>query len=180
MMKSKIKGTAVKVGDNIDTDAIIPARYLSATDPDLLGEHCLEILDASVRERLRPGAVLVAGSNFGCGSSREHAPVSIRARGIQAVIASSFARIFFRNGINLGLLLIETPEAGEIPDGEELEIDPGSGTIRVGGQDRTISFNPLPKFVSGILESGGLIAYLASGGKLEIEKKPKTKSRKKS
>lgn len=179
MKKNRLTGPAVRVGDHIDTDAIIPARYLSSTDPQVLAEHCLEMLDAKVRQRLVAGAILVAGSNFGCGSSREHAPVSIRARGIQAVIAGSFARIFFRNGINLGLLLIETPEAADIPDGSELEINPDAGTITVTDQQKTISFPPLPKFVSGILDSGGLTEYLNAGGTFEIEKKPKSKGRRK-
>jgi len=167
MKKTRCQGPAVKVGDNIDTDAIIPARYLSSTDPRVLADHCLEILAPEHRERIRPGTILVAGSNFGCGSSREHAPVALQARGIQAVVAQSFARIFFRNGINLGLPLIEIPEAAEIPDGEEIEIDLGSGKIQIPGRDQSLSFAPLPRFAAGILEAGGLIAYLQAGGKFD-------------
>jgi 3-isopropylmalate/(R)-2-methylmalate dehydratase small subunit len=167
MKKTKCKGQVVRVGDNIDTDAIIPARYLSSTDPQVLADHCLEILDPKERERIRPGIILVAGTNFGCGSSREHAPLALQARGIQAVVAPSFARIFFRNGINLGLLLIEIPAAGEIPDGAEIEIDLNNGQVQIPGLESPLSFAPLPKFAAGILEAGGLIEYLKSGGKFE-------------
>lgn len=167
MKMKKLSGPSVRVGDNIDTDTIIPARYLSSTDPKLLAAHCLELLDAKTRDRIHSGIVLVAGVNFGCGSSREHAPLALKARGIQAVVAQSFARIFFRNGINLGLPLIETPDAPEIPDGEAIELDLSAGKIEIKSANKVFTFPPLPGFVGELLEAGGLLAYLKAGGKLE-------------
>jgi len=167
MKLKKITGPTVRVGDNIDTDTIIPARYLSSTDSKALAAHCLELLDAKTRDRIHAGIILVAGANFGCGSSREHAPLALKARGIQAVAAQSFARIFFRNGINLGLPLIEIPAAIEIPDGEEIEIDFADGKIEIPSTKKTYTFPPLHGFVGEVLEAGGLLAYLKAGGKLE-------------
>ncbi|MCX5866407.1 MAG: 3-isopropylmalate dehydratase small subunit [Proteobacteria bacterium] len=167
MKMKKLSGPSVRVGDHIDTDTIIPARYLSSTDSKLLAAHCLELLDAKTRDRIHAGIVLVAGSNFGCGSSREHAPLALKARGILAVVAKSFARIFFRNGINLGLPLIEIPAAIEIPDGEEIELDFAAGKIEIPATKKVFTFPPLPGFVGELLEAGGLLAYLKAGGKLE-------------
>jgi 3-isopropylmalate/(R)-2-methylmalate dehydratase small subunit len=167
MKMKKLSGPSVRVGDNIDTDTIIPARYLSSFDPKLLAAHCLELLDAKTRDRIHSGIILVAGANFGCGSSREHAPLALKARGVQAVVAKSFARIFFRNGINLGLPLIETPDAAEIPDGEVLELDPAAGKIAIPAAKKVFTFTPLPGFVGELVEAGGLLPYLKAGGKFE-------------
>ena len=120
----KVSGKVFKYGDNIDTDVIIPARHLTSADPEHLKQHCMEDIDISFRDRVQPGDIMVAGKNFGCGSSREHAPVAIKASGISLVIANDFARIFYRNSINVGLPILECPEAAEkISDGEEVEAD---------------------------------------------------------
>ena len=125
-----VQGKAIKYGDNVDTDVIIPARYLNTSEPSELAKHCMEDLDASFAERVNDGDVIVAGKNFGCGSSREHAPIAIKASGISCVIADTFARIFYRNAINIGLPILECPEASvDIEDGNELKIDFDTGEI---------------------------------------------------
>ncbi len=151
-----IEGKVHKYGANIDTDAIIPARYLNTVDPDELAKHCLEDLDEDFPSKVQKGDILVAEANFGCGSSREHAPVAIKAAGISAVIASSFARIFYRNAINIGLPLIECEEAAAvIKTGMNVKIDLEKGLVIVDGQ--TFKAKPFPEFVLKIIESGGLM-----------------------
>jgi 3-isopropylmalate dehydratase small subunit len=154
-----IRGRAVVFGDNIDTDVIIPARYLTSTDPKELAKHCMEGVDPGFFGRIVPGAtVMVAGKNFGCGSSREHAPWAIKGCGILAVIASSFARIFFRNAINVGLPILESPEAVEgIREGDEVSIDLERGEIRNETTGQTFRAQAFPPFLQEIIASGGLM-----------------------
>ena len=149
-----------KFGAHIDTDQIIPARYLTTTDPTELGMHCMETADQDFAKRVRSGDVIVAGVNFGCGSSREHAPISIRGCGVSAVIAKSFARIFFRNAINLGLPVLECPEAVDaIHAGDELDIDLVTGTIRDLTTEEVFVAKPYEAFMMEIIEAGGLIEF---------------------
>lgn len=157
----KIKGKTWKFGDNIDTDVIIPARYLNTTDPEELAKHCMEDVDPEFSKKVKKGDILVAGKNFGCGSSREHAPIAIKACGIACVIAESFARIFYRNAFNTGLLILECPEASkEIDTGDELEIIPEEGKIINLTKNKTYFIKPLPSFMKEILEDGGLIPHI--------------------
>jgi 3-isopropylmalate/(R)-2-methylmalate dehydratase small subunit len=157
----KIKGKVIKYGDNVDTDVIIPARYLTTTDPQVLKEHCMEDLDPTFRERVTPQTILVAGKNFGCGSSREHAPLSIKASGVQAIIADSFARIFYRNAINIGLPIVEHPEATkEINEGDEVEIDFEKGEIVNLTTGKVLTIAPFPPFIQNIIREGGLMNYV--------------------
>lgn len=156
-----IEGKAIKYGDNVDTDVIIPARHLSTIDPAELASHCMEDLDANFTEKLSWGSIMVAGKNFGCGSSREHAPIAIKASGIKVVIAESFARIFFRNAINIGLPIIECPEAArEIEDGDEISIDVKTGTIVNKTRNKTYTAPAFPEFMVKIMEADGLIKYI--------------------
>ena len=154
------KGKVHKYGANVDTDAIIAARYLNVSDPSELAKHTMEDIDPGFVERLKAGDIIVATTNFGCGSSREHAPLAIKASGISCVIAGSFARIFFRNAINIGLPLLECPEAvGDTEDGDILEVDINSGIIKNitrGGEYRA---RPYPDFMAGLIAAGGLIEY---------------------
>ncbi|PIU28307.1 MAG: 3-isopropylmalate dehydratase small subunit [Candidatus Hydromicrobium americanum] len=155
-----IREKAIKYGDNVDTDVIIPARYLNTTDDRELASHCFEGLDKDFKEKVNERKIIVAGNNFGCGSSREHAPVSIKASGVKAIIASSFARIFFRNAINIGLLVIASIEASNlIQDGDELEINLSSGKIKDITKDKIFEVNPLPEFIQGIIRSGGYVKF---------------------
>jgi len=154
-------GKAHKVGDNIDTDAIIPARFLVTTDPEELGGNCMEGLTPGWVARVTKGDVLVGGKNFGCGSSREHAPVAIIGAGMPVVIAHSFARIFYRNGFNMGLILLEVGDAVEdIADGDALEVDVNAGKIINKTKDKVIVCPPVPAFMQDILDKGGLVAYV--------------------
>jgi 3-isopropylmalate/(R)-2-methylmalate dehydratase small subunit len=154
----KFSGTAHVYGRDVDTDVIIPARYLNTSIPEELAKHCMEDLDANFVDKVRQGDILVAEENFGCGSSREHAPISIKAAGISVVIAKSFARIFYRNAINTGLPIMEAPEAvAEIRDGDTLTVDADSGTITNETTGKTYQAQPFPPFVKDIIESGGLI-----------------------
>ena len=155
------KGTAHKVGANIDTDAIIPARFLVTTDPKELGKHCMAGLDPNWVKKIKPGDILVAERNFGCGSSREHAPLAILGAGIKVVVAHSFARIFYRNGFNMGLVLLEIgDEIKKIDDGDELEINPEEGIIKNLSKNLEITVPPLPEFMKEILEADGLVGYV--------------------
>lgn len=157
----KIKGKVWKFGDNIDTDVIIPARYLNTTDPEELAKHCMEDVDPEFSKKVNKGDIIVAGKNFGCGSSREHAPIAIKACGIACVIAESFARIFYRNAFNTGLLILECPEAvKETETGDELEIYPEEGKIINLTKNKTFFTKPLPPFMKEILEDGGLIPHI--------------------
>ncbi|MBE0415061.1 MAG: 3-isopropylmalate dehydratase small subunit [Dehalococcoidia bacterium] len=155
----KLKGKAHKYGANIDTDAIIPARYLNLSDPDQLAGHCMEGIDSDFLNRVQPGDIIVAATNFGCGSSREHAPIAIKAAGISCVIARSFARIFFRNAINIGLPLLECAPAGEIEQGDELEVELSSGEIRDITRDKLFKAEPYPDFMLELISAGGLIEH---------------------
>lgn len=154
-------GRAIKYGSNVDTDVIIPARYLATQNHNELASHCMEDLDKSFVNRVKPGDIIVAENNFGCGSSREHAPIAIKASGISCVIAISFARIFYRNSINIGLPILECPEAVEgISDGDELEIDFDSGLITNITKDKGYVAQPFPEFVKEIVSKGGLMASI--------------------
>ncbi|MEN3183573.1 MAG: 3-isopropylmalate dehydratase small subunit [Atribacterota bacterium] len=154
-----IRGKAVVFGDNVDTDVIIPARYLTSTDPKELARHCMEGLDPQFPERVTPGAtILVAGKNFGCGSSREHAPLAIKGCGVVAVIAASFARIFFRNAINIGLPILESEEAASrIREGDMVSIDLATGEIRNETTGEVFQAQAFPPFLQEIIAAGGLM-----------------------
>ena len=152
-----MKGTAWKFGNDIDTDIIVPGRYLIYTDEERLSEHCMEGLDAEFNEKCKKGDFIVAGTNFGCGSSREHAPIALKGVGVAAVIAESFARIFYRNATNVGVPLLEAPGITKIvEDGDEIEVDMEKGCI-TSANGETITFKKLPPFMLEILEQGGLI-----------------------
>lgn len=154
-------GVSHKVGEHIDTDAIIPARFLVTTDPKKLGENCMEGLEHGWVKRVQVGDILVAERNFGCGSSREHAPIAILGAGMKAVIAHSFARIFYRNSFNMGLLLLEVgDDVDKIHDGDELDIDAAAGVIHNRSTGEDIPFPPLPSSMAQILNKGGLVPYV--------------------
>ena len=155
-----LKGKVYKYGADVNTDVIIPARYLNVSDPDELAEHCMEDIDSTFITNVKPGDIIVAGSNFGCGSSREHAPLAIKASGVSCVIAKSFARIFFRNAIDIGLPLLECNEGlNEVEAGDKLKIDITSGKIDDTSQHKTLSSKPYPDFMTRIINAGGLINY---------------------
>ncbi len=155
------KGKAWKFGDDIDTDAIIPARYLNTSDPAELAKHCMEDADPEFVKKMSKGDIIVAGENFGSGSSREHAPISIKACGISCVIAKSFARIFFRNCYNIGLPILEAPEAvDEIEEGDELEINFQTGEIKNLTKNKTFKAQPIPDFMQELVKKGGLLNYV--------------------
>jgi 3-isopropylmalate/(R)-2-methylmalate dehydratase small subunit len=152
------EGTAHRYGRDIDTDVIIPARYLNTSDPAELAKHCLEDLDVDFVKKVKPGDIIVAEENFGCGSSREHAPICIKAAGVDAVIAKSFARIFYRNSINIGLAILECPEAVDaIKDGDTVSVDADAGTIVDETTGQTFQAEPFPPFIKDIIEQGGLV-----------------------
>ena len=160
----KAHGNAIKYGNHIDTDVIIPARYLATQDEKELASHCMEDIDKSFVSRVKPGDIMVAGQNFGCGSSREHAPIAIKASGISLVIAKSFARIFYRNSINIGLAIVECPEAAEeISEGDKVEADLDNGIIRNLTTGKEYKTAPFPEFIQKIIENGGLISSIANG-----------------
>jgi 3-isopropylmalate/(R)-2-methylmalate dehydratase small subunit len=155
-----IRGTVHKYGDNVDTDVIIPARYLNTTDPVELASHCMEDIDVDFVKTVRMGDILVACQNFGCGSSREHAPIAIKAAGIACVIARTFARIFYRNAINTGLPILECPEAADgISDGDTVEVDVDTGRIANLTTGLEFQAKPFPPFMREIISAGGLIEY---------------------
>lgn len=160
----KYQGKVIRYGDHVDTDVIIPARYLNTSDPQELAAHCMEDLDPEFVRRVQPGDLIVAGENFGCGSSREHAPIAIKASGVSLVIAKSFARIFYRNAINIGLAIVECPDAADaLADGDTAEADLDAGIIRnlsTGAQFRTA---PFPPFIQQIIAEGGLVNAIAKG-----------------
>ena len=154
-----------KYGNNVDTDVIIPARYLNAYDDATLAAHCMEDLDANFAPTVEPGDIIVAGDNFGCGSSREHAPMAIKASKVKCVIAASFARIFYRNAINIGFPIIECPEAAaEIQSGDTVDVDFATGVITDVTTGKTYQAAPFPGFVDGIIASGGLLNSLKARG----------------
>jgi 3-isopropylmalate/(R)-2-methylmalate dehydratase small subunit len=157
----KIKGKAWKFGDDINTDAIIPARYLISTDPQFLAAHCMEDADPQFPDKVNAGDIIVAGKNFGCGSSREHAPVAIKGARVSCVIAHSFARIFYRNAFNMGLLILESPEAAAaIATGDEIEVDLDRGQIINHSRQQTYTAQQVPPFMQQLLEAGGLMNYV--------------------
>lgn len=162
-------GKAFKYGDNIDTDVIIPARHLNTTDPDELAKHCMEDIDEGFASCVQDGDIMVGLKNFGCGSSREHAPIAIKASGISCVIAKSYARIFYRNAFNIGLPILECEEAADsIRSGDEVTVDFARGIIRNVTRDEEYSAEPFPEFICGIINSGGLVGYVRN--RLEAEK----------
>ena len=152
---------AHKYGDHVDTDVIIPARYLSSQDEKELASHCMEDIDKDFHAKIKTGDIIVAGLNFGCGSSREHAPVAIKASGISCVIAKSFARIFYRNAINIGLAILECPEAAEdIDDNDEVSVNFDTGLITNKTKNKTYKAEPFPEFIKQMINDGGLMASL--------------------
>ena len=156
-----MKGRAWKFGNNIDTDLIIPARYLNTSDPDELAKYAMQDADPEWVDKMNKGDIIVAGDNFGCGSSREHAPLALKAAGVSAVIAKSFARIFYRNAINIGLPILESPEAAEeIKEGHEVEIDLKAGQIKDLTSKKNYKAQPFPDFMQKIIDAGGLVKYL--------------------
>lgn len=158
----KAHGKVHKYGDNVDTDVIIPARHLNTSDHKELASHCMEDIDTEFVKKVKRGDIMVGGENFGCGSSREHAPIAIKASGIDCVIAKTFARIFYRNAINIGLPILECPEASEkIQDGDEVSIDFDSGVITNETKGETYQALPFPDFIKDIMAKGGLIAQIS-------------------
>ena len=157
------KGIVFKYGDNVDTDVIIPARYLNSSDPAELAAHCMEDIDKDFIKNVKVGDLIVADKNFGCGSSREHAPIAIKAAGVSCVIAETFARIFYRNAINIGMPIIECPEAARsIEDGDEVEIDFDSGVIVNKTKGQTYQGQAFPEFMQKIIKAEGLMNYINS------------------
>lgn len=158
---SVLKGKVWTFGDDVDTDAIIPARYLNTSDPQELALHCMEDADPSFSSKITPGDIIVAGKNFGCGSSREHAPLAVKGAGVSCVIAKSFARIFYRNAINIGLPILEAEEAAAfLKEGQQVEIDLEEGKISELSSGRTFTAVPFPPFMQEIMAKGGLINYI--------------------
>ena len=157
----KIEGKVWKFGDHVDTDVIIPARYLNVSDADVLARHCFADTDPGFADRVSPGDIIVAGRNFGCGSSREHAPLAIKHAGIGCVIAESFARIFYRNAFNIGLPIIESPElAAEARQGDTVWVDFAAGEMGIKGKERVFRTSPIPPFMRELIERGGLVGYI--------------------
>lgn len=159
-MQTKLKGKAWTYGDNVDTDVIIPARYLNTADPAVMAAHCMEDIDQTFAANVKKGDVIAAGSNFGCGSSREHAPLAIKSAGVSCVIAPSFARIFYRNAINIGLPILECAEAARIAKDDEIEIDLETGTITNVSKGETYTAQPFPEFLTKLIGLGGLVPYV--------------------
>ena len=160
----KLTGKVWKYGANVDTDAIIPARYLSFSTPEALARHCMEDVDPEFAQTVQPGDIIVATTNYGCGSSREHAPLAIKGAGVSCVIANTFARIFYRNAINTGLPILECPAAAEIEAGQTLEVELETGRIHNLDTGQTFQAEPYPEFMMGIIRAGGLIEYTRVGG----------------
>ena len=158
-----LEGTVHKFGRDVDTDVIIPARYLNTSDAAELGAHCMEDIDAEFVRRVRPGDIIVAAENFGCGSSREHAPVAIKAAGVSCVVAASFARIFYRNAINTGLPIVVCPQAAAAAQaGDRLRIDLAAGTVENVTRGTTYAAEPFPPFMQELIARGGLLPYVAA------------------
>ena len=156
-----VKGRVFKYGDNVDTDVIIPARYLNTSDPKELASHCMEDIDLDFVKKVQDGDIIVANKNFGCGSSREHAPLAIKTAGVSCVIASTFARIFYRNAINIGLPILECDEAVKAIDaGDELEVDFATGVIKNLTKNESYKGEPFPEFMQNIIDNNGLIGYI--------------------
>ena len=160
----KVQGTVHKYGDHVDTDVIIPARYLNTQDPKELASHCMEDIDKEFIRKVQEGDIMVAGANFGCGSSREHAPVAIKASGVSCVIAATFARIFYRNAINIGLAILECPAASKgIENGDQVAVDFDTGVITNVTKNETYQAEAFPPFIKDMIEKGGLMASLKAG-----------------
>lgn len=160
------EGSVHRYGEDINTDLIIPARHLTSMDNKWLASHCMEDIDKDFVKRVKPGDIIVADKNFGCGSSREHAPISIKACGVSCVIAKTFARIFYRNSINIGLPIIECPDIDEsFENGDKLKVDIANGTIENLTKNKTYQFKPLPEFARNIFKAGGLIKYVMEKNK---------------
>ena len=160
----KFQGTVLKYGDNVDTDVIIPARYLNTIDKKELASHCMEDIDKEFVSKVKAGDIMVAGYNFGCGSSREHAPIAIKESGISLVIAKSFARIFYRNAINIGLAILECPEAAKaIENGHEVEADMDAGVILDKTTGASFKTAPFPPFIQKMIQNGGLMESIKKG-----------------
>lgn len=158
------KGTVIKYGDNIDTDVIIPARYLNTSLPEELAKHCMEDIDTEFVNKVKKGDIMVGGANFGCGSSREHAPIAIKASGISCVIAESFARIFFRNSLNIGLPILECPEAAKaINNGDTVSVNFDTGVITNQTDGSQYQATAFPQFMQELINAGGLVKYIESG-----------------
>lgn len=157
----QLSSTVIQYGDHVDTDVIIPARYLNTTDHAELASHCMEDLDSAFPRKVKTSTIIVAGRNFGCGSSREHAPIAIKAAGVQCVIADSFARIFYRNAINVGLPIVECPAAAaEIADGDAVSVNLDTGVITDETTGKTYTAAPFPPFMQGIIAAGGLVPFV--------------------
>ena len=166
----KIEGRVWKFGSNIDTDAIIPARYLNVSDPDELAQHCMEDEPSQFVAAAKRGNIIVAGSNFGCGSSREHAPIAIKAKGVSCVIARSFARIFYRNAFNIGLPILESEEAFDaFSEGDRVSVDLGSGELKDLDGPKRFYATPIPDFMREIIEAGGLVEYIMKKGLVQTD-----------
>lgn len=160
----KLKGRVFKFGDNVNTDEIIPARYLNTIDPEVLSQHCMEDADPEFVKKVEKGDIIAAGANFGCGSSREHAPISIKAAGISCVIAESFARIFYRNAINIGLPILENKDiVKNVETGDEIEVDLSEGKISDIKRDKVYLTQAFPEFMQRIVSAGGLMKYIKRG-----------------
>lgn len=158
----KFRGKVWKFGDNVDTDVIIPARYLNTSDPQALAAHCMEDADPEFVKKISKGDIIVAGSNFGCGSSREHAPIAIKAAGVSCVIARSFARIFYRNAFNMGLPIFESALLWDmVSGGQEIEVDGDYGSIAIIGGGEPLAVNPIPPFMQALINDGGLMQHIA-------------------
>lgn len=159
-----LQGKVFKFGDDIDTDIIVPATYLSTFDPKELAKHCMEYTDPDFYKQVKEGDIIVAGKNFGCGSSREHAPIAIKGCGVSIVIAKSFARIFYRNALNIGLYILECPDAADaISQGDEVKVDVDTGVITDVTTGKTFKAAPFPKFIQNIIECGGLVNAIKAG-----------------
>ena len=159
MQKAKIEGKAWRFGKDIDTDLIIAARYLNTSDPKELAKHVMEDADPEFVSKMSEGDIIVADENFGCGSSREHAPIALKAAGVSAIIAPTFARIFYRNSFNMGLPIFELPQSAEIEEGDVVSIDMKSGKITNKSKSKEYTFTPIPEFMQELLNSGGLMSY---------------------
>ena len=172
MVATLLKGRCWVFGDDVNTDEIIPAKYLVTTDAAELGTHCMDGIRPHLSRQFRPGDLLVAGENFGCGSSREHAPLSIKGAGISCVVAKSFARIFFRNAINIGLPIVESPEAVDaVKEGDELEVDLAAGRVRKPATGQVFAVAPFPEFLRRIIAAGGLMNIVRERVKAGAERK---------
>lgn len=156
----KIEGKVWKFGNDIDTDLIIPARYLNNSDPEHLAKHCMEDADPEFAQKVSAGDIVVGGKNFGCGSSREHAPIAIKAAGVSCVIAPSFARIFYRNAFNTGLAILECENADQLKSGDHLSVDFDTGNLLEIESGKTFSTHPIPPFMQDLVNSGGLLPYI--------------------